>query len=165
MSWFEKAQALRPPGDDDALLRWNACARLMMRYPAAATLLQRAIELDPNFALAYARLASLNANNQQSEARLENSAKAYALRERVTDRERLYIEFLYYMARGETEEASQAYELWKSTYPNDAPKRYSRLLFMPTRCQKTGCNCAGPASAYHSHPLPMKRQSRKIEWL
>jgi DNA-binding winged helix-turn-helix (wHTH) protein len=91
-----------------------------MRYPSAGTLLQRAIELDPNFALAYARLASLNGNNQQSEARLENSAKAFALRERVTDRERLYIEAHYYLARGETEEASQAYELWKSTYPNDA---------------------------------------------
>jgi len=31
MSWYEKAEALRPPGNDDALLRWNACARLIMR--------------------------------------------------------------------------------------------------------------------------------------
>jgi eukaryotic-like serine/threonine-protein kinase len=92
----------------------------LMRYPSAGTLLHRAIELDPNFALAYARLASLNRNNQQSEDRLENSAKAYALRERVTDRERLYIVEMYYMARGETEEASQACEAWKKTYPNDA---------------------------------------------
>ena len=30
MSWFEKAEALRPPGNDDALLRWNACARIIM---------------------------------------------------------------------------------------------------------------------------------------
>jgi len=30
MSWFEKAERLRPPGNDDALLRWNACARLIM---------------------------------------------------------------------------------------------------------------------------------------
>jgi len=30
MSWFEKAEGLRPPGNDDALLRWNACARIIM---------------------------------------------------------------------------------------------------------------------------------------
>src|SRR5438045_2122722 len=31
MSWYEKAEAIREPGNDDAILRWNACARLMMR--------------------------------------------------------------------------------------------------------------------------------------
>ena len=31
MTWFEKAQALRPAENDDALLRWNACARILMR--------------------------------------------------------------------------------------------------------------------------------------
>jgi DNA-binding winged helix-turn-helix (wHTH) protein/tetratricopeptide (TPR) repeat protein len=91
----------------------------LMNYPQAGTLLQRATELDPTFALAYARLASLSSNNKQSEAMLENSAKAYALREHVTDRERLYIETTYHVVRGETEEASHAYELWKSTYPRD----------------------------------------------
>jgi len=30
MAWYEKAEALRPPGNDDALLRWNACARIIM---------------------------------------------------------------------------------------------------------------------------------------
>ena len=29
MTWFEKAEAMRPPGHDDALLRWNTCARLI----------------------------------------------------------------------------------------------------------------------------------------
>jgi hypothetical protein len=29
MGWYEKAEALRPPGNDDAILRWNACARLL----------------------------------------------------------------------------------------------------------------------------------------
>ena len=91
----------------------------LMNYPSAGTLLQRAIELDPNFALAYARLASLNRNNFQSESMLENSAKAFALRERVTERERLYIETTYHWSRGQVEEAAQAYELWKTTYPND----------------------------------------------
>jgi hypothetical protein len=31
MDWFEKAESIRPVGNDDALLRWNACARLLMR--------------------------------------------------------------------------------------------------------------------------------------
>ena len=29
MAWFEKAEAVRPPGNDDALLRWNTCARII----------------------------------------------------------------------------------------------------------------------------------------
>ena len=33
MSSYEKAEALRPPGNDDALLRWNTCARILMRNP------------------------------------------------------------------------------------------------------------------------------------
>lgn len=34
MEWFEKAHAVRPPANDDALLRWNTCARLIMRDPS-----------------------------------------------------------------------------------------------------------------------------------
>jgi hypothetical protein len=33
MQWFEKAEALRPPANDDAILRWNTCARILMRNP------------------------------------------------------------------------------------------------------------------------------------
>jgi hypothetical protein len=33
MSWYEKAEVIRPPGNDDALLRWNTCARLLERNP------------------------------------------------------------------------------------------------------------------------------------
>jgi hypothetical protein len=31
MAWYERAEAIRPPGNEDALLRWNTCARLIMR--------------------------------------------------------------------------------------------------------------------------------------
>ena len=31
MRWYEEAEAIRAPGNDDAVLRWNACARLIMR--------------------------------------------------------------------------------------------------------------------------------------
>jgi hypothetical protein len=33
MDWYEKAESVRPPGNDDALLRWNACARILMANP------------------------------------------------------------------------------------------------------------------------------------
>jgi hypothetical protein len=33
MEWYEKAEALRPAGNDDAVLRWNACARILMAHP------------------------------------------------------------------------------------------------------------------------------------
>jgi hypothetical protein len=32
LSWYEKAEALRPPGNDEAILRWNTCARLLARH-------------------------------------------------------------------------------------------------------------------------------------
>ncbi len=34
MQWFERAEALRPEGNDDAILRWNTCARMILRNPA-----------------------------------------------------------------------------------------------------------------------------------
>jgi tetratricopeptide (TPR) repeat protein len=32
MKWYEKAEALRPPHNDDAILRWNTCARIIMKH-------------------------------------------------------------------------------------------------------------------------------------
>jgi tetratricopeptide (TPR) repeat protein len=34
MKWYEKAEAIRPPGDDSAIVRWNSCARVIMRHDA-----------------------------------------------------------------------------------------------------------------------------------
>lgn len=36
MRWFERAESLRPEGNDEAILRWNTCARMIMRNPALA---------------------------------------------------------------------------------------------------------------------------------
>ena len=38
MTWYEKAESLRAPGNDDALLRWNTCARFLNRHPHLAPL-------------------------------------------------------------------------------------------------------------------------------
>src|ERR1700732_2274170 len=41
MTWFEKAEALRPPKNDDALLHWNTCARIIMGNKLTARLEER----------------------------------------------------------------------------------------------------------------------------
>jgi hypothetical protein len=33
MSWYEKAESQRPPGNDESILRWNTCARILTKYP------------------------------------------------------------------------------------------------------------------------------------
>jgi DNA-binding winged helix-turn-helix (wHTH) protein/tetratricopeptide (TPR) repeat protein len=85
---------------------------------AAIPFLQRAVELDPKFAMAYARLGFLS---------VENYRKAYELRERVTERERLYIEAHYYRdVTGEQDKAASVWEVMQQTYPR-AVEPYSNL--------------------------------------
>lgn len=45
MSCYERAEAIRPPGNDDALLRWNACARILKRHPALGPAPEERVEL------------------------------------------------------------------------------------------------------------------------
>jgi eukaryotic-like serine/threonine-protein kinase len=81
--------------------------------------LKRAIELDPNFPLAYAALAISYGNLGQRSLALECATKAYQLRDRVSERERLRITSNYFAAAGEMEKAAQTYELWEANYPRD----------------------------------------------
>jgi serine/threonine protein kinase/tetratricopeptide (TPR) repeat protein len=85
---------------------------------------KRAIELDPNFALAYAYLGVDYLNLNQPSLAAEYLKKAFDLRDRVTERERFIITTLYYdNITGELEKASQVYELWAQAYPRDALAR------------------------------------------
>jgi eukaryotic-like serine/threonine-protein kinase len=82
---------------------------------------KRALELDPNFAVALAQLGVVYSNLGQASLATENIKKAYALRERVSEREKYRIASLYYtFVTGELEQASQVYELWAKSYPQDA---------------------------------------------
>jgi serine/threonine protein kinase len=81
---------------------------------------KRAIELDPNFPLAYAGLATGYANLGQSSLELEYATKAYELRDRVTEWEKLYISAAYFHATGELERESQIYEIWIANYPRSS---------------------------------------------
>ena len=81
--------------------------------------LKRAIEIDPSFPMAYAALAVLYGNLNQPTLALENATKAYELRERANEREKLRIAAYYFRARGEIEKEAETYELWTANYPRD----------------------------------------------
>jgi eukaryotic-like serine/threonine-protein kinase len=85
---------------------------------ASVPYFRRAIELDPNFAMAYAYMSTAYANGQEPELAAENIRKAYELREKVSERERFYIESHYYQnGTGELEKAVLVLEQWQQTYP------------------------------------------------
>jgi serine/threonine protein kinase/tetratricopeptide (TPR) repeat protein len=82
---------------------------------------RRAIDLDPKFAVAFADLGVSYGNMGQPSAAAENLKKAYEVRERVSEREKLRISAYYYaFATGELEKEAQTYELWVKSYPRDA---------------------------------------------
>jgi tetratricopeptide (TPR) repeat protein len=85
----------------------------------AIPFLKRAVELDPNFPLAYAQLGLLYGNLRQPSLALEYASKAYQLRDRVTERERLRIASDYFAATGELDKEAETYELWIASYPRD----------------------------------------------
>ena len=89
-------------------------------FPAAIPLLKRAISLDPNFAMAYAVLGTSYANVGEPGLAAENVQKAYELRDRVSEREKYYIDSHYYeMASGDLDKARQTFEVWVQSYPRD----------------------------------------------
>ncbi|HEX4714316.1 MAG TPA: protein kinase, partial [Ktedonobacteraceae bacterium] len=99
-------------------------------FAAAIPLFQRAISLDPTFALAYVGLGSGYYDMGDTARTAEALGKAYQLRERVSEREKLRIESEYqHLARGDLEAARKAYELWAQTYPRDDIP-YARLAII-----------------------------------
>ena len=87
---------------------------------AAVPFFQRAINLDPNFAMGYNLLGISYANLGERSLASENLQKAFALRERVSEREKLDIESSYYIGvTGNLEKARQSVELRSQTFPRD----------------------------------------------
>ncbi len=81
---------------------------------------QHAIEIDPNFAMAYARLGTVYSNLGQTQLSEQNRQKAFELRDRASEREKLYIMSHYYADSGQLDKGITAYELYIQTYPRDA---------------------------------------------
>jgi tetratricopeptide (TPR) repeat protein len=96
---------------------------------AALPFFKRAVDLDPNFAMAYSWIAGVYFDLNEIGRGADYARKAYELREKVSERERFNIEgFCYATATGELEKAAQTFELWQQTYPRDA-MAYTELGF------------------------------------
>ena len=82
---------------------------------------KRALELDPNFAVAYARVGQSYYNIGETALGIENVKKAFERRDRCSELEKLYIATHYYnIVSGETDKELEALELWQQTYPRDS---------------------------------------------
>jgi eukaryotic-like serine/threonine-protein kinase len=87
---------------------------------AAIPFYQRAIELDPNFVMAYAHLGMSYSNMDVRDPAVENMKKAFQLRDRVSERERFYIDSRYYIiVTGEIEKGIRVLEQWRRVYPRE----------------------------------------------
>ncbi len=83
--------------------------------------LQRAIALDPNFAMAQALLSGVYANTNQSAAAPAHSRRAFELRDRVSERERYFISWRYYVDAAQAwDQALDLARSWTTTYPREA---------------------------------------------
>ena len=95
---------------------------------------KHAIELDPEFAIAYARLGTVYANLSQPDEARKMTAKAYQLRNKVSEAERLYIEARYFTTvEPDYQKALDTYRVWLGTYPNDYTALANSALLLRQR--------------------------------
>ena len=98
----------------------NRTTNVTNDYAAAIPLYQRAISLDPNFAMAYLRLGQAYQPLSELARCAENTRKAYELRGRASESERLAISSFYEMVvTGNLEAARTSYQAWAQSYPRD----------------------------------------------
>ncbi|HXO61126.1 MAG TPA: tetratricopeptide repeat protein [Candidatus Acidoferrales bacterium] len=95
-------------------------------YPASVLSFQRAIALDPNFAMAYCALSASYIDLGERSLAVANAKKAYELRERASEIEKLGVESNYdWQVTGDLEKVRQDYELFVQTYPRNANARFN----------------------------------------
>jgi serine/threonine protein kinase/tetratricopeptide (TPR) repeat protein len=103
----------------------------------AQALLQSALELDPDFAMAHRRLALLYLSAGSREKELEHLTRAYNLRNTVTDREQRLIEGSYFSVQGQYEKAVESLLLLVNLYTDD-PDTQSELALAYLASGDTG---------------------------
>jgi serine/threonine protein kinase/Flp pilus assembly protein TadD len=102
---------------------------------SAVPLFQRAITLDPNFAMAYAALGVAYSNLGETSLASQNLRQAFELREHVSVREKMFIEASYYdVVTGDLEKELRSSEVWAQTYPRDE----NPPIFLGATCSKLG---------------------------
>jgi eukaryotic-like serine/threonine-protein kinase len=120
------AQATTPSLEALQALTLARKARNNGDYTAAVVSFQRAITLDPNFAVAYAGLAESYVNLGESSLAAANGKKAYELRKETSEPERFEIESRYdWQVTGDLEKAREVNELFVQTYPRDANAHFN----------------------------------------
>src|SRR5450432_3283539 len=104
----------------EALKAYSTGMKVVVSSGSAAPIpfFRRAVEIDPKFAMAYAGLGMAYNNVGESVLSAESTTKAWHLRDRVSDREKFFIDFTYdRQVTGNLEKAYQTLELWFQTYP------------------------------------------------
>lgn len=106
----------------DALQSYSRAVRVAFTsgFGTAVPLMQRAVDIDPDFALAHSHLGLFYSGIGESELAAESDRKAYELRHRVSERERFFITAVYHRnVTGNLQKALQALQLWAQAYPRD----------------------------------------------
>jgi DNA-binding winged helix-turn-helix (wHTH) protein/tetratricopeptide (TPR) repeat protein len=105
----------------EALKAYSAAWQVKSSNPQQAILLlQRAIQIDPDFAMAYSLQGRLYADIWEPVLSQQSTSRAYQLRNRASDRERFFIEVNYQDGvAGDLEKAQEICRLWVLTYPRD----------------------------------------------
>ena len=114
-------------------------------YAAAIPLFQRAISLDPNFAMAYLRLGQAYQPLSELALCAENTRRAYELRERTSESERLAISSFYEMVvTGNLEASRTSYQAWAQSYPRDdrAANQFVDHLCLDRKLREGACRRA-----------------------
>jgi tetratricopeptide (TPR) repeat protein len=130
--------------------------RAQGREKDAIPLFERAVQLDSNFAMAYARLSVIYFNLGDFPKAAEYAERGYALRDRVSERERLYITGRYQTMRGDVAGQERTYTQWKETYPRDtAPRNNLAVLYSQRGDQEAAIREASEANRLDpSLPFP-----------
>ncbi len=122
----EKEPSLPAEVTAPSLEAWRSYSAAMKASQSRAqsaeivSLLKRAIEIDPKFAMAYAMLGRVNADLGETETAAQSVAKAFELRDSVSDRENYFITFTYHrQLTRNLELCRQTLESWTQKYPND----------------------------------------------
>ncbi len=107
-------------------------AALKADFQGAIPFLQRAVDIDPNFALGYLLLGAEYSNLGDTSLATKNIQRAYDLRDRVSDWEKLGISATYYLGvTGDLEKAAQTNEFWVNSYPRNSVARIQLgLIYM-----------------------------------
>jgi serine/threonine protein kinase/Tfp pilus assembly protein PilF len=134
----------------DALKAFSASMQLFVT-PRRMPLLQRAVELDPEFAMAHAHLGFRYSTIGESMLAQQSLRRAYQLRHRASDRERFYIETLYDRdVTGNLERELRTLEAWAQSYPRD-----TTALSLPAGLALTGTGQHELAIAHTERALAM----------